>query len=310
MSDTPTLSVLETGQKERTVMRSLLNLAGVRGGGGTWLVIDEPGGNVTIIDVDSEDGESRWQELREAGHNPIALTRRREFAATHVLHKPLRSREFLDLLERVSSEDVPAPGSAPIEQPDRPVRGGRLEWLGLEQSEDPEYASLAEHLRRQTWSNPVVLKLKGWPRLVIDPGSGSWFYDGAIGDMDPRMFASPLPANAGRPVSSADLVSEVENVVRRPLSELKWFAGLAQSRGRLHPDLLGDVQFMLTQAPSEAMQNERYAQLTRILIRAPVSIDELHRQSAESPENIAAFLNACYTTGRLLVNRTVKAVGF
>lgn len=307
MSDTSTLSVLEASEKERTVMRSLLNLAGVRGGGGAWLVVDEPGGDVTIIDVDSEQGESRWLELREAGHNPIALTRRREFAAAHVLQKPLRSREFLNLLERVSSEDVPVPGSAPIEEP---ARGGRLEWLELEQSEDPEHATLAEHLRRQTWNSPVVLKLQGWPRLVIDPGSGSWFYDGSIADMAPQMFARPLPATAGRPVSSTDLVSEVENVVRRPLSELKWFSGLAQSRGRLHPDLLGDVQFMLTQAPSEAMGNERYAQLARILIRAPVSIDELHRQSGEAPENIAAFLNACYTTGRLLVNRTVKAVGF
>lgn len=307
MPETPTLSVLETGQKERTVMRSLLNLAGVRNGGGTWQVLDTPGGDVTIVDVDSEGGEARWLELREAGHNPIALTRRREFAAEHVLHKPLRSREFLNLLERVSAEDVPELGSARIEQPDR---GGSPEWVGLEQSDDPELATLAEHLRRQTWNSPVVIDLAGWPRLVIDPGSGSWFYEGAIGDMKPQTFARPLPASAGKPVSSADLVDEVENVVRRPLSELKWFAGLAQSRGRLHPDLLGDVQFMLTQAPSEAMRNERYAQLARILIRAPVGIDDLHRQSGEAPENIAAFLNACYTTGRLLVNRAAQAAGF
>lgn len=308
MQQVPTLSVLEAGQKERTVMRSLLNLAGVRQGGGAWQVVDEAGGDVTIVDVDSDAGESCWLSLREAGDNPIALTRRREFAAEHVLHKPLRSREFLDLLERVSSSDVPVPGRKQAEAAGE--NAGSVQWIGLEQPDDPDQATLAEHLRCQTWTAPVVIAVSGWPRIVIDPGSGSWFCDGSIGDMTPRMFARPLSAAAGRPVSSADLVDEVETLARRPLSELKWYAGLAQSRGRLHPDLLGEVEFMLTQAPGEAMKNERFARLARILIRAPLSIDELHRQSGEAPENIAAFLNACYTTGRLLVNRSARVAGF
>ncbi|RFF28307.1 MULTISPECIES: hypothetical protein [unclassified Wenzhouxiangella] len=307
MPKNPTLSVLETGQKERTVMRSLLNLAGVPNGAGAWQVIDGPGGDVTIIDVDSDEGESRWLALRDSGQNPIALTSRRGFPADYLLRKPLSARKFLDLLEHVSSGDIPPPVSEPIEEPDR---GGAPEWLRLEQSDDPEQATLAEHLRAQTWNSAVVLEVSGWPRLVIDPGSGSWYYDGAIVDMEPRMFAQPMPASAGKPVSSGDLVDEVGGAVRRPLSELKWFAGLAQSRGRLHPDLLGNVEFMLTQAPSEAMNNEHYAQLARILIRAPVDVDELHRLSGEAPEDIAAFLNACYTTGRLLVNREAKVSGF
>ena len=303
MPESPILSVLEAGQKERTVMRSLLNLAGVRNGGDTWQVQENPGGDVTIVDVDSEAGEALWSEMREQGFQPIALTRRREFAARHVLHKPLRSREFLNLLESVSSEDVPAPGEGP--EP-----AAQAEWLSLEQSKDPDLATLAEHLRCQTWNSPVVIDYRDWPRLIIDPGSGSWFYDGSITDMKPQTFARPLPASAAKAVSSADLVAEVGQLVRRPLSELKWFAGLAQARGRLHPDLLGDVQFMLTQAPGEAMKHERYAQLARILIRAPLGIDELHSQSGETPENISAFLNACYTTGRLLVNRSAQAAGF
>lgn len=306
MSSTSTLSVLEAGHRELTVMRSLLNLAGT-GGGGLWQVSEEPGGAVTIVDVDTETGESLWRSLREAGHSPIALTRRREFAAEHVLHKPLRSREFLDLLQRI--------GSGGDTQPDEPVFSAppaedETLWQGIEQGDDPEYATLAEHLRRQTWSSPVVIEAAGWPRLVIDPGSGSWFYDGSISDMTPRLLARPLAGSAGRQVSSADLVDEADNLLRRPLSELKWFAGLAQSRGKLHPDLLGNTEFMLTQAPGEAMRHERFARLARILIRSPLGIDELHRQSGETAENIATFLNACYTTGRLLVNRSAKAVGF
>src|SRR5690625_3145777 len=128
--------------------------------------------------------------------------------------------------------------------------------------------------------------------------------------MKPQMFAQLISADDGRPVSSSDLVAEVESEVRRPLRELKWFAGLAQSRGRLHPDLVGEATFMLTQAPGEAMENDRFARLARILIRAPMGVEELHRESGEAAENIAAFLNACYTTGQLLVSRQAEVVGY
>ncbi len=307
MSNASTLSVLEAGHRELTVMRSLLNLAGP-GDGARWQISDRPGGAVTIIDVDSAAGEACWRDLREAGYSPIALTRRREFAAELVLHKPLRSREFLDLLQRLAEGGA----YAQTDEPESTVvtEEAATEWQSIEQGDDPDFATLAEHLRRQTWSSPVVIEAKGWPRLVIDPGSGSWFYDGSISDMTPRLLARPLAASAGRQVSSADLVDEADDLLRRPLSELKWFAGLAQSRGKLHPDLLGNTEFMLTQAPGEAMKHERFARLARILIRSPLGIDELHGQSGESAEDIATFLNACYTTGRLLVNRSAKAAGF
>src|SRR5699024_3975988 len=127
--------------------------------------------------------------------------------------------EFLNLLERLSSRDEAAPEPERKQAP-KTAGKGATEWLGLEQPHDPDYATLAEHLRRQTWNSPVAIDRAGWPRLVIDPGSGSWFYDGPMADMKPQTFAQALPASAGKPVSSADLVAEVESVVRRPLSEL------------------------------------------------------------------------------------------
>ncbi|QKK02439.1 MAG: hypothetical protein HND55_07145 [Pseudomonadota bacterium] len=302
MPDQATLSVLHASARERTVMRSLLNLAGSRDNkGGGWVVSEQPGGDLIIVDVDTPEGEQLWVTLGEQGRRPVAMTRRRDFGSELVLHKPLRSREFLDLLEligRGSGKSQADPSQAAVE------------WQSWAASEDADSATLAEHLRRQTWTGPVILRYPQWPELVIDPGSGSWFYDGSIRALRPKMFAQVLPSTAGRPVSSTDLVTLVEGLGRRPLSELKWYAGLAQSRGRLHPDLVGEVDFMLTQVPGEAMDNERFAQLARLLIRAPVSIDELYHQSGETAENVATFLNACYTTGRLLLNRSARAAGF
>lgn len=299
MPEELTLSVLETGHKELTVMRSLLNLAGSGAGEPGWQVTDAPGGDFTIVDVDSPEGLQRWESLREEGIDPVALTRDRDFGADHVLQKPLRSRDFLELLGSLRQ----APQHAPRPEPVAPV------WQSWEQA-DPQLATLAEHLRRQTWTSPVILMHPGWPELIIDPGSGTWFYDGSISDVTPRLFSEDIPASAGVVLSSVELAERVGEMSQRPLSELKWYAGLAQSRGKLHPDLIGEIELMLTQAPAQAMDVEAYQRLTRILIREPVTLDSLHRKSGEPVETVVSFLNACYTAGRLLVNQTARAVSF
>lgn len=287
-------------------MRSLLNLAGAGDFEEGWRIIDRPGGDVTIVDVDTEDGASHWESLDHVNGMPVALSADREFPALRLLHKPLRPRQFLDLLEQVSN-----PGENVVTaEPAMVVTSERVEWLGLEVAGESNRLTLAEHLRRDTWRQPVMLIAEGWPRLVIDSGSGTWYWEGSMADMRPQLFAEPLPAEAGVPVSSADLADEAGRAKQRPLSELKWFAGLAQSRGRLHPDLLGEAQFMLAQVPLEAMDNERFAALARVLVRGPVSLEILRESSLETPANIACFLNACYTAGRLLVNRSARAAGF
>ena len=312
MTDQPTLSALHVGPKDLMVMRSLLNLAGGRDSGQAWRISEQAGGDVTLIDIDSVEGEDIWKTMTQRGQAAIALTRRKEFPARFLLVKPLRSREFLKLLTGLVSGDLDASetfAEAEVSEPAFKVESGSV-WQPLEFARERDHHTLAEHLRRQTWKKPVVITHAGWPLLLIDPGSGAWFYDGSIADLTPPMFAEPMPASAGLSVSSADLVERVQGHRQRPLSELKWFAGLAQSRGRLHPDLMGEVEFMLTQVPTQAMKNETLHQLAQILIRGPISLDELRDESGQAPENVMAFLNACYTSGKLLVNRTAQVVSF
>lgn len=314
MTDHLILSALKVGPKDLMVMRSLLNLAGGRDSGQVWDISEQPGGDVTLVDIDSADGEQVWKGLTQHGQLAIAFSRRKDFQARFPLGKPLRSREFLKLLTDLATgdfefeaEDIQETQSASdIFDGQAP---GTVEsiWKPLAVGEKAGFFTLAEHLRRQTWSKPVVITHGAWPLLLIDPGSGAWFFDGSITDMEPPMFAEPMPASAGVAVSSADLVERIQGHRQRPLSELKWFAGLAQSRGRLHPDLIGDIEFMLTQVPTQAMKNEALHQLAQILIRGPISAEALREESGQLPENVMAFLNACYTSGKLLVNRTATA---
>jgi hypothetical protein len=310
MSDPMILSALKVGPKDLMVMRSLLNLAGGRGSGPSWEISEQIGGDVILVDVDSDEGQETWEGLREIGERVIALTRNKDFDARFTLPKPLRSRDFLTLLNKVASGEFSA-DEEDIETDSGQTAVVESIWQTMEVSERQGQFTLAEHLRRQTWKRPVVITHPGWPLLVIDPGSGAWFFDGSISELTPPMFAETMPASAGQPISSADLVDRVYGHKQRSLSELKWFAGLAQSRGKLHPELMGDVEFMLTQVPGEATRNEQLHRLAQILIRGPQSIEGLLEQSGQQPENVSAFLNACYTSGKLLVNRTSRtAVSF
>jgi len=288
-------------------MRSLLNLAGGREKKNSWRISEQSGGDVTLVDVDSEEGKALWSDMTARGEAAIALCGNKEFPATFLLHKPLRSRAFLRMLDTLalakSADDSESAETLPVSEPDSI-------WKPIEVDDREGQFTLAEHLRRQTWRTPIVITHTGWPLLLIDPGSGAWFFDGSIADLSPRSFAEPMPASAGVAISSDDLVERIQGHRQRPLSELKWFAGLAQARGRLHPNLLGDVEFMLTQVPAESTRNEHLQQLAQILIRGPIRLDALADQSAQPPENVTAFLNACYTSGKLLVNRVAKVSSF
>jgi hypothetical protein len=81
MSDQPTLSALHVGPKDLMVMRSLLNLAGGRDSGQAWRISEQPGGDVTLVDIDSPEGEDVWKNMTQRGQAVIALTRRKEFPA-------------------------------------------------------------------------------------------------------------------------------------------------------------------------------------------------------------------------------------
>lgn len=304
-NDVVTVSAVGVGAKDCMVMRSLLNLANGRGRGPVWSLVESEDGDLLVVDVDSEAGRQAWPRLR-AETNIIALTADKGFEAGVRLLKPLRAREFFRVLEKLSGVSDPQSGSA--------GPAGLPEVATTEASgQRPMSASgrtLADHLRLQTWGGPVALLQSGWPMLLIDPGSGAWFYDGSIADLGPDQFARPIPGSAGVALSSAELVERVRGHHQRPLSELKWFAGLAQMPGKLHPDLKGDLQFMLVHVPAEAMEHESLHELAQIILRGPISLADLVCHSAQPEVTVYAFLNASYASGKLLVNKDWRAAGF
>jgi len=272
--------------KDLKVLRSLLGLSGAAAGA-DWQVAEGEDGDVLLVDVDHPDGAAAWPELSRGGRTAVALSRRRQFAARLVLHKPIRSQPLL----RVLKDALEA-----AENPDRDEG-----WPMLVFGDDDSELPLAEHLRRHHWDQPVLIGGDFLPELVIDPGSGVWYSSASDRELA-RLLRRHFRRAEARRLSSTELVSHINGLEQQNLANLKWRAGLALSSGALHPDLGGDVRFMLPQVPLQALSDTAYSRQARVLIREPVTADDLVDQSSADRGDVAEFLNACHSCGFLLLD--------
>lgn len=292
MTEPSIFSALHLSSKDRKVLRSLMTLAA----GKTqreWSLSDDEQLNgqavdAVLVDVDQPDGAALWSEVSQQQPAAVALSRRRDFPARFVLHKPIRSQQLISLLADLSiaSEDE-AQGT---------------NWPVLAFADDSSELPLAEHLRRHHWDQPVLIGGDYLPELIIDSGAGAWFTSATDRDLA-RLLRRNFSRDEARPLSSIALAEHINGLEQQNLTNLKWRAGLALSAGALHPDLAEGITFMLPQVPMQALSDTAYSRQARTLIRQPMTIDELQAQSEASRNDVAEFLNACYVCGFLLVDR-------
>lgn len=287
MADWMRLRAVALGDKDLRVLRSLLSLvpesATVR-----WRVesdIDEA--DAVLVDVDDARGGELWNEIAAAEPLAVALTRRRDFPARLKLDKPLRSQQVLRMMGWLAE-----PGSIPEEPQPWPV-------ITFGKEDDP--LPLGEHLRRHSWDEPIRLTGDG-PPLIIDPGSGVWYFSGSEREIA-RLLALRFRRSEPEAIPSHELVDQIGDLEQQNLANLKWRAGLALSDGAMHPDLAGAVRFMLPQVPLQALSDTAYSRQSRILIKQPVTVDELVEASGAERADVAQFLNACHACGYLLLDR-------
>src|SRR6056297_1134101 len=230
------LRAIGLGDKDLRVLRSLLGLAPEASIPRCVVdpAIDPDDADALVVDVDSEPGREYWEQQDRGEVPAVSLTCRRDFPARLKLDKPLRSPQVLRMIGWLTD-----PESMPREPEEWPL-------MSLGRSEDS--LPLAEHLRRHSWDQPVRVVVGAMPALIIDPGSGVWYFGGSDREMA-RLLAARLRTSEAQPVSSHELVDRIGELEQQNLSNLKWRAGLALTDVALHPDLAGAVRFMLPQVP-------------------------------------------------------------
>ncbi|MFU8877540.1 MAG: hypothetical protein ACNA7E_05310, partial [Wenzhouxiangellaceae bacterium] len=269
MSESLRLARIHLDPKDLKVLGSLLELAGGRNGI-SWELVDGRQADAFLIDVDNPKGQQAWRELESGTAPVIALTGQRDFHAWLVLRKPLRSQVVFRTLERVVTEL------------ENPVDVDN--WPSLEFG-DSGALPLAEHLRRQTWEQPVLISGDDVSDLIIDPGAGVWYFSGSDPELT-RLLRRQFMSEDGRVLSSADLLQNTNGLEQRNLAALKWRAGLALSSRALHPDLAGSVEFMMPQVPMQALSDTSFSRQARALVQQSLSVRGLIEASQVEPGDV------------------------
>lgn len=264
----------------------------------SWEIdVDGDDGDAVLVDVDNPDGAAIWSEISQQERPAAALTQRRDFVARRVLHKPIRSQQLLRLLAEFSGASIdPQIDNPKIDNPQIDDQ-----WPTLAFGDDEGELPLAEHLRRHIWDQPVMIRGDNLPELVIDPGSGVWYSSASDRELA-QLLRREFSSSEARALASNELMEHTEGLEQQNLANLKWRAGLALSSGALHPDLAGEMRFMLPQVPLQALSDTAYSRQARILISKPVGAEELAENASSERSDVVEFLNACYTCGFLLLD--------
>lgn len=289
MSESFRLSTVGVSSKDLRVLKSLLGLSGSQSEQRWEIEPERDDGDAVLVDVDNPDGAETWPDISQQQRPAVALTRRRDFPARRMLRKPIRSQQLLTLLASLL-EDAQSSGEED-------------EWPVLAIGGDSTTLPLAEHLRRHTWDQPVMIAGDYLPELVIDPGAGVWYSSASDRELA-RLLRRQFDPEDAQPLASHELVAHTDGLEQHNLANLKWRAGLALSSGALHPDLAGGIRFMLPQVPLQALSDTAYSRQARLLIREPLGVWQLAEGASAGRSDVAEFLNACYTCGFLLLDRS------
>ncbi len=289
MTDLLRIQVRYLVDKDVRVLRSLVGLAGSKADVRVTISEDDEG-DVVLVDIDEPDGASAWPELNRGSVPVVALTRKRDFPARFMLTKPIRSQQLNQLLGELRHADLDEDSGEALPT-----------WAVMSFGDDDDALPLAEHLRRHHWEQPVMVGGDEFPELIIDTGAGAW-YSGASDRELARLLEHAFKASSVRGLTSVELIDHTNGLEQNNLTNLKWRAGLALSEGALHPDLAGEVRLMLPQVPLQALSDTAFSRQARLLIRQPMTADELTEESRAERGDVACFLNACHACGFLVLD--------
>ncbi|MCH8543726.1 MAG: hypothetical protein LAT61_09160 [Alcanivorax sp.] len=208
-------------------------------------------------------------------------------AHPYTLSHPFRVMQLCDVLEAVDSP-------APLSQDEASQSEAAQTDTAPPASQDDDFClSLYRLLSGDSDTSTYYQSHTPEGSLLVKPGSFRYY---APATLHQALNTAPLPLTPLQPCD--DIASE--DMAARPLFDLAWLAS-KQYSAALMPWLSSDAPLKLTRWPSSRALNRapRLLSLCALMIKQPLSYDQLKAIASCSEKSLIHFINSCEISGLL-----------
>jgi hypothetical protein len=277
LSRTRKLTTVGLPLRDDLLIRSLVQVIGSRTVD-DWTFYDGFEADVALCNPSSNlSGIALRRAEQSAGLTCVSVIHDGEdsLPGTKVLHAPIKSTEFIALLNDVSHS------------------AGRIQHPAAH-ADDVRSVANALHELMQTKSPELHAVECGTVTVFVVPASRTLYAAAPLAETDVRQWLGKHPLRIDHmQEASARLVATAEN--RRDLDGLLWRLGLEGNDGTLLSGLPESAKFHLKRWPDfgRLAHQAFHFRMAALLSRGAYTIEELAAASKHVEDDVRAFVNAC-----------------
>jgi hypothetical protein len=296
-------------KSDRLFMNSMLGMANKKFGF-QWR-LDDNNGQVTVVDVETDEGRIFW-ETNRAQKILIAYAQRNSYQATYFLEKPLKVQQVADILKLLSDKISPASSSVVSQEVSSPNSASSSNnAAGLTGYKPEEFlGGLLKKILAD--GNPCTLQLAGTPALHVVPEDQMCYtVDMDLSENSPvqKMWLKTTSDHfLKQPIDSARLSLIRDDFTAYDIQTFIWLSALQSSNGNLLAGHTLTNPIRLKEWPNFSVlpYDPLHMQLAAFMLKNTASIPRISANTRQPLPAVVNFYNACTMLDLINIEKTAK----
>jgi hypothetical protein len=295
-------------KSDRLFMKSMIEMANKRFG--LQWSLDDLHGQVTVVDIDTEEGRSFWK-INSARKTLIAYAQTNTYLAPFFLEKPLKVQLVTDLLKKLTCKISPT-STLSISYPSTVSLSSQASSLIVDYKPENYLAGLLKNILSE--GKPYILQLTGTPPLYVVPDDQMCYtIDIDLSDNTPTQqmwMKSTANLFSKSPLDNTKLDLIRHDFVGIDINAFIWVSTLQSSNGNLLTGHSLTNTAQLKEWPNFSIlpYDSTQIQLAAFMSKNIASIPRISANTRQPIPHIINFYNACVMLDLINIEKITQEI--